>query len=68
MKKLDLPKDSKLQKLLDTCTLTHELHLHELHDGALLMACFSCPYRYVLDGVEEKAVRAEMEAKRSPLL
>lgn len=67
-KKLNLPKDSPLQKLFDTCAVTHELHLHELHDGALLIACFNCPYRYVMNDAEEKVVRAEMEGTRPTLL
>lgn len=56
-----LPKDSELNKLLTLCDVTHQLHLHELHDGALTLVCFNCPYHMVATLEEEKIIRDQME-------
>ncbi len=57
------PKDSKLDKLLSLCHVSHELHLHELNDGALSMLCFQCPFHVVLTLEEEGVVREQMKAQ-----
>jgi len=56
-----LPKDSELNKLLVKCDMTHQLHLHELHDGALSLVCFNCPFHAVATTKEEEILRAQME-------
>lgn len=56
-----LPKDSELNKLLAKCDITHQLHLHELHDGALSLVCFNCPFHHVASDEEEKILRVQME-------
>lgn len=65
-----LPKDCKLDTLLKACNSAHELHLHELNDGALSMICFVCPFHHVLTWEEETVVRKQMgeqeEASKLP--
>lgn len=60
----NLPKDSKLNALLSVCELGHEIHIHELHDNALSIRCYICPYKYVLNMEEENIIRKEMEGAK----
>lgn len=58
-----LPKESELNKMLMKCDLTHQLHLHELNDGALSLICFNCPFHCVATPEEEKILRTQMASQ-----
>lgn len=56
-----LPSEAKLFQLLSECQVDHELVLTECADGALIMECFDCPFRRILDEKEEKHLRETPE-------
>lgn len=55
------PVDPELKKLFDRCDMTHLLYIDELHDGALVVECRACPYRYVLMPEDEENIRKELD-------
>lgn len=54
-----LPENSPLVLLLKNCPTNHELVLSECDDGAFLMVCDLCPFRYILAPEEEKNFRQQ---------
>ena len=57
----NLPKKSRLRKLLSTCQLSHELERIIAHDGGIILSCSDCPFHHVLS-VEEEEIFLEEES------
>lgn len=58
-----LPENSGLRKLLSTCGMDHDIARTYAIDGAVIVECFVCPWKRVLDTDEERVVRGEDEAE-----
>jgi Zn-finger protein len=56
----NLPRTTKLYKLLNKCDTAHAISLRECADGAFIFECSDCPFVHNLDNVEEAAVRKNM--------
>lgn len=54
-----LPENSELRKLLAGCEMSHEIERTYAVDGAVIVTCFFCPWKRVLDPIEEKIIRPD---------
>lgn len=54
-----LPETSVLRQLLGRCQYNHEIEKRLACDGAIIVECFDCPWKRVLDLGEEEIVRGE---------
>jgi len=59
----NLPKKSRLRKLLSTCQLSHEHELERIiaHDGGIILSCSECYFHHVLS-VEEEEIFLQEES------
>lgn len=56
----NLPRNTKLSKLLDKCSISHAISMKECDDGALIFECSDCPFFHTLTSLEESSVRKNM--------
>ncbi len=54
-----LPEHSKLLQLLKTCEADHQIVLTMCADGAMIMDCYDCPFKRILDSEEEEYIRKQ---------